>query len=306
MTEVEVLKEKIKQLKEQRKAVILAHNYQRGDVQDVADILGDSLDLSHKAATSDAQTIVFCGVHFMAESAALLAPDKTVLLPEILADCPLANMATPEQIKEVRKKYPGVPVVAYINTSAEVKAESDICCTSSNAVAVIEDIEGEKIIFLPDRNLARYVARHTSKEIIAWDGYCITHHRVTAAEVDRARVNYPDSPVIVHPECPPEVIEKADKVLSTGGMVKYVAEVEAERFIVGTEKGLLYRLKKENPQKEFIQLSPGLICPTMKYTTLEKIVRSLETMETVVTVPEKIRSYATKSLQLMLEVHPLP
>lgn len=304
MQEKSGLQEKLQQLKEQRNAVILAHNYQIEEIHDAADYVGDSLDLSQKAAEDDSGTIVFCGVHFMAESASLLAPEKTVLLPEVLSGCPLADMVTAEQLREVRKKYPGVPVVTYINSSAAVKAESDICCTSSNATAVVNSLEEDRVLFVPDKNLARFVAKHTEKEIIPWDGYCITHYRVTAENVDRARKNYPGCPVIVHPECPPEVTDKADEVLSTGDMVKFAAQTSHSQIIVGTEMGLLYRLEKENPGKEFFLLSPGLICPNMKYTTLNKVINSLENMETVITVPEDIRPGASRALEKMLQVIP--
>ncbi len=298
------LKEKLQQLKKQHNAVILAHNYQIDEIHDIADFVGDSLDLSQRAAKVDAQTIVFCGVHFMAESAALLAPEKTVLLPEVLAGCPLADMVTAEQLKEAKKKYPGVPVVSYINTSAAVKAESTICCTSSNAAIVVNSLEEDRLLFVPDKNLAHYVSQHTDKEVIPWEGYCITHHRVTLDNLYEAREKNPGCPVIVHPECPREVTEKADEVLSTGGMVKFASETSHPRIIVGTEMGLLYRLKKENPDKEFFLLSPGLICPNMKYTTLEKVINSLENMETIITVPHDIRLDAARALERMLQVSP--
>ncbi len=296
------LMKRLAHLKETNDAVILAHNYQWGEVQDAADFVGDSLDLSQIAVKVEAQTIVFCGVHFMAESASLLAPEKTVILPEVLADCPLANMITVEQLKEARKNYPGVPVVTYINSSAAVKAESDICCTSSNALAVVNSLEQDRVLFVPDANLAYHVSRQTDKEIIPWKGYCITHYRVTSAEVNWARKMYPDSPIIVHPECPPEVTAEADRVLSTGGMVKYASEANAKRIIVGTEMGMLHRLQKENPQKEFLLLSNGLVCPNMKYTTLAKVVESLEKKENVITVPEDIRHKAARTVQLMLDI----
>lgn len=295
-------REKINDLKERRGAVILAHNYQIGEVQDVADYVGDSFELSRIAAGVQAETIVFCGVHFMAESAAILAPGKTVLLPESLAGCPLADMITADSLREVKKKYPGVPVATYVNTSAAVKAESDICVTSSNALAVIDLLEGDRVIFAPDRNLGHYIAARTSKEIIPWDGYCITHQRVTADDIERARAHYPDALIMVHPECPPEVTGMADEVLSTGGMIKMASRTSHSRIVLGTEMGLLYRLQKENPDKQFLLLSPGLVCPNMKYTTLEKVVRSLEKMETVVTVPEEIREKAAQALERMLEV----
>ncbi|MFY9114836.1 MAG: quinolinate synthase NadA [Dethiobacteria bacterium] len=301
-TGMDGLKDKIRRLKKQRNAVILAHNYQMGEVQDIADFVGDSLDLSQKAAEVDAETIVFCGVHFMAESAAMLAPEKTVLLPEALADCPLANMVTGPQLQEARRRYPGVPIVAYINSTAEVKAESDICCTSANAVEVVNSLQEERVLFVPDKNLGGYVSRFTDKEVIAWDGYCITHHRVTLHDIENARQKYPGCPIIVHPECPPEVSARADRVLSTGGIVNYVARTEEKVLVIGTEVGLLYRLKKENPEKEFHLLSPGLFCPNMKYTTLNKVAHSLEHMETAISVPEEICKKAAVSLARMLEV----
>ncbi|NLI69981.1 MAG: quinolinate synthase NadA [Firmicutes bacterium] len=298
----DALKDRIQQLKKQRNAVILAHNYQIGEVQDIADFVGDSLDLSHRAAEADAETIVFCGVHFMAESAAMLAPEKTVLLPEALADCPLANMVTGPQLKKVRQRYPGVPVVTYINSTAEVKAESDICCTSANAIEVVNSLREERVLFVPDKNLGGYVSRFTSKEVILWHGYCITHHRVTLRDIEKARRDHPGAPIIVHPECPPEVSINADQVLSTGGMVDFVARTGEKKLVIGTEVGLLYRLKKENPEKEFYLLSPGLLCPNMKYTTLHKVAHALEHMETVISVPEEIRKEAVVSLARMLEV----
>lgn len=304
MQAADLLKDKIHRLKEEKNAVILAHNYQTDEIQDIADFVGDSLDLSRKAVEADSNVIVFCGVHFMAESAAMLSPEKTVILPEVLAGCPLANMITAEQLREARGKYPGVPVVAYINSSAEVKAESDICCTSTNAVQVVNSLEAERVLFVPDQNLGHYVSKHTDKEVITWEGYCITHHRVTAGDVDRARENHPGCIVIVHPECPPGVTEKADRVLSTGGMIRFASETDTEVIIVGTETGLIYRLRKENPGKSFFLLSPGLLCPNMKYTTLRKVADSLENLETIIAVPEDIRIKAVRSLERMLEVTP--
>lgn len=296
------LMKRLEKLKKTHDAVILAHNYQWGEGQDAADFVGDSLDLSQIAVEVEAKTIVFCGVHFMAESASLLAPEKAVILPEMLADCPLANMITVEQLREARKEYADASVVTYINSSAAVKAESDICCTSSNALAVVNSLEQDRVLFVPDANLAYHVSRQTDKEIIPWKGYCITHYRVTSAEVNWARKMYPDSPIIVHPECPPEVTAEADGVLSTGGMVKYASEAKAKRIIVGTEMGMLHRLQKENPQKEFLLLSNGLVCPNMKYTTLAKVVDALEKKENIITVPEDIRYKAAKAVQLMLDV----
>ncbi len=300
-----VQREKIEELvylKKKRDAVILAHNYQIPEIHDVADYVGDSLDLSRMAAENDASVIVLCGVHFMAESAKMLAPDKTILLPEKLAGCPLADTISVEQLRSFKEKYPGLPVVTYINSTAAVKAESTVCCTSTNAVNVVSGLPEEKILFVPDRNLARYVAAKTDKEIIPWDGYCITHQRVSAGDVAKAKEAYPHAVIMVHPECPQEVTESADVVLSTGNMLKYVAGSDNSFFVIGTEMGLIYRLKKENPGKEFYLLSPGLICPNMKFTTLDKVINSLKNMETVITVPEDIREAAAATLQKMLEL----
>lgn len=296
------LQEKIARLKDERRAVILAHNYQLEEVQDAADHIGDSFELSRIAAESAAEMIVFCGVHFMAESAALLSPDKTVLLPEKAAGCPLADMVTPEALREFKQKHPGAAVAAYINSSAAVKAESDICVTSANAVQVINSLGADRVIFVPDCNLAHFVSQRTQKEIIPWHGYCVTHHRVYPADIERARRAHPDAVVIVHPECRPEVVEAADAALGTGGMLRFVRETEAREIVVGTEMGMLYRLRKERPDLKFYLLSPGLVCPNMKYTTLEKVALSLERLEHRVTVPDTVREGASRALRRMLEV----
>jgi quinolinate synthase len=242
---------RINQLKRKHNAVILAHNYQIGDVQDVADFVGDSLELSQKAAGLEQETIVFCGVHFMAETAAILAPEKTVLIPDINAGCPMADMITAEELRNWKKHYPGRKVVCYVNTSAEVKAECDICCTSSNALNVVESMEGDEILFAPDKNLAAYVARYTEKKIIPWDGYCYVHNNIMARDVREKRTLHPEAEVWVHPECRPEVIDIADKVLSTGKMVKGARQTTKKEIILGTESGIIYRMKKENPEKIF-------------------------------------------------------
>ena len=300
-----VYREKIEELaylKKERDAVILAHNYQLPEIQDVADYVGDSLDLSRRAAENDAAVIVLCGVHFMAESAKMLAPEKKVLLPEKLAGCPLADTINVTQLRAFKEQNSGLPVVTYINSSAAVKAESTVCCTSTNAVKVVNGLPEDKILFIPDRNLARHVAAKTDKEIIPWDGYCITHERVTAADVARAKEAHPHAVIMVHPECSQEVTEIADTVLSTGDMLKFAAASEKNSFVVGTEMGLIYRLQKENPGKEFYLLSPGLICPNMKYTTLDKVINALKNMETEINVPEDIREAAAATLQKMLEL----
>lgn len=300
--EREALHEKIKALKKERNAVILAHNYQIEEVQDAADYVGDSFELSRIAASSGADVIVFCGVHFMAESAAILSPDKTVLLPELAAGCPLADMITAEDLRRMKKEHPGAAVAIYINSSAAVKAESDICVTSANAVAVVNSLNEDRVIFAPDANLAHFVACRTQKTIIPWPGYCITHHRVDPEDITRARSAHPTAMVVVHPECRPAVVALADAALGTGGMIRYAHENEATEMIIGTEMGMLYRLKKECPSKKFYLLSAGLICPNMKYTTLEKVASALERMEHRITVPEPIREKAAISLRLMMEV----
>lgn len=296
------IKEKIAALKAERKAIILAHNYQIEEVQELADYTGDSLELSRIAAAAEAEVIVLCGVHFMAESAAVLAPEKVVLLPEKDAGCPLADMVTPEGLRLYKEKYPDAAVVTYINSSAAVKAESDICVTSANAALVVDSLEAERIIFVPDCNLAHFVSRQTKKEIIPWPGYCITHHRISPDDVDRARRIYPNAPVIVHPECRPGVVERADAVLGTGGMIRFVKETEAQEVIVGTEEGMIYRLRQERPDIKFYLLSPGLLCPDMKYTTPDKVVSSLENMQHRITVPPEIRKQAAGALQRMLKI----
>ncbi len=296
------IKEKIAALKAERKAIILAHNYQIEEVQELADYTGDSLELSRIAAAAEAEVIVLCGVHFMAESAAVLAPEKVVLLPEKDAGCPLADTVTPEGLRLYKEKYPDAAVVTYINSSAAVKAESDICVTSANAALVVDSLEAERIIFVPDCNLAHFVSRQTKKEIIPWPGYCITHHRISPDDVDRARRIYPNAPVIVHPECRPGVVERADAVLGTGGMIRFVKETEAQEVIVGTEEGMIYRLRQERSDIKFYLLSPGLLCPDMKYTTPDKVVSSLENMQHRITVPPEIRKQAAGALQRMLKI----
>ncbi len=293
--------EKIKQLKKKRNAIILAHNYQRADVQDAADFVGDSFGLSQKAVASGADVIVFCGVDFMAESAAVLNPEKTVLMPELLAQCPMAAMITPEALKLEKQKHPAAAVVCYVNTSAAVKAESDICCTSANAVKVVNSLDENEIIFVPDRNLALYVAANTNKKILPWNGYCPTHHLILPGDILLEKEEHPKAQVLVHPECRPDVIELADKVLSTSGMLKYAAQSDAKEFIIGTELGLLHRLRKENPQKKFYPATAYAVCPNMKMNTLGSIIRALEKNEHVIKVPENIRSRAKLALDRMLE-----
>ncbi len=301
----EKLLEKIERLKAERKAVILAHNYQPAGIQTIADFCGDSLGLSIKAAETDAEVIVFCGVRFMAETAAILSPGKTVLLPEKLAGCPMADMINAEQLKELKRKYPGAVVVCYVNSSAEVKAESDYCCTSSNAVEVVNSIPPDKqIIFVPDQHLGRFVAERTGRNLVLWPGYCTTHIFITEDDIKSARAKYPDAIVMAHPECSEAVKDLADELLSTGQMLEFVKRSPAKRFIVATEAGMIYPLQKQNPGAEFIAASDRAICPNMKKITLEKVAWSLEDMQYKITVPEEIRIKAKKALDRMVGILP--
>ena len=299
----DALVEKILRLKEQRNAIILAHNYQRGEVQDIADFVGDSLELSRKAAKIDVDVIVFCGVHFMAETAFILSPDKTVLLPDMHAGCPMADMITAEQLREKKTELPKAVVVCYINSSAEVKAESDVCCTSANAVPIIEKLSHvEEIIFVPDQYLGHYVSTKVGRRLNLWPGFCPTHVKIMPEDILRLKQRYPEAKVIVHPECRPEVTSLADEVLSTGGMCRYAAQSAAKEMIIGTEKGIIHRLRKENPDKSFIPASERAVCPNMKLINLEKILWTLEEMEHQVKVPEEIRIKAKSAVDRMLEV----
>ncbi|MCL4455942.1 MAG: quinolinate synthase [Nitrospirae bacterium] len=318
--------EEILKLKQEKNAVILSHNYQRDEVQDIADFIGDSLELSRTAAGLDCDVIVFCGVHFMAESASILSPDKTVLLPELDAGCPMADMiqvSSPRKVwktfpgyevqptfvfpheftlRDIKAKYPGVPVVAYVNTTADVKAESDICCTSANVVKVMESLVDERVICIPDRNLSMWAQKNTKKQVIAWDGFCHVHDRVTKEDVLKARKEYPDAVLMAHPECRPEVLDLADHVTSTSGMLRFAKSSDAKEFIVGTELGLMHRLKKENPDKVFHPLRRDMICPNMKKTTLNSVLNALKEMKNIIKVPEEIRIPAKKALDRMLEI----
>jgi len=300
----EDLRLRIERLKRKRKAIIIVHNYQRDEVQEIADITGDSLALSQAAVKTDAKVIVFCGVHFMAESAAILNPDKTVLLPVKEAGCPLADMITVEKLRAVRRMHPDAPVVCYVNTTAAIKAESDICCTSSNAVDIVRSLKDEKkVIFVPDKNLGLYVqSKVPDKEIIVWEGFCPTHIKVQEEHIRQAKKLHPDALLIAHPECNPEVLDMADMVTSTGGMIKYIKKSDKKEFIIATESGLFYKLKKDNTDKEFFLPTEQLICPNMKLNTLGWVYHSLEFMEYKVSVPEEIAKRAKLTLDRMLEV----
>ncbi len=296
------LREQIRALKEERDAVILAHNYQVGPVQDIADLVGDSLELSRAAASMDCKVIVFCGVDFMAETAAILSPEKKVILPAPDACCPMADMVTAGEVQLLRERYPDAAVVAYVNTTAEVKAESDICCTSANAVKVVESLDEDQVIFVPDRNLALYVARSSKKEILPWEGYCIVHDRYTPADVRAARRMHPGAEVIVHPECRPEVIDLADGVFSTSGIIRHACTGAGKEFIIGTEVGILHRLGQECPEKRCYPLSEKAVCVNMKKTDLQKVFSALEHLEPRITVPEEIARRARKAIDRMLAV----
>jgi quinolinate synthase len=298
MSESELIA-RCEELKRAKNAVILGHNYQVGAVQRVSDSVGDSLVLAQLGAASDAELIVLCGVHFMAESAKILNPSRKVVIPSLSAGCPMADMITAEELRAFKAEHPGAPVVCYVNTSAAVKAESDICCTSSNAVRVVESLDAEEILFVPDRNLAAYVASQTGKTIIPWDGYCTVHSMFVPEDVVVATAAHPDSPVVVHPECPPNVVEMADFVASTEGMVKLAGEHDS--LIVGTEIGLIDRLKRDYPGKRFYPLSPFALCRNMKMIDLPRVVWSLDNEEHEVIVPDDIRIRAQSALARMLE-----
>jgi len=298
-----VLQKEIRQLLKEKNAVLLAHYYQRAEIQEIADILGDSLALSMEAARTDAEVLVFAGVHFMAESASILSPDKTVLLPKPDAGCPLADMITPEQLLTARKNHPHAAVVTYINSSAAIKAMSDICCTSANAVKIVNSLKDAKeILMVPDGNLACYVAGLTDKKIIPWDGYCPVHHHLTAEDVLKRKEKYPRATFAAHPECRPEVLALADYVGSTTGIIRYAGQEGFKEMLVGTEQGVFYQLKKQNPGKTFIPISDQMICADMKKITLKDILAAITRMKTVVKVPEEVRIPAKKALDRMLAI----
>jgi quinolinate synthase len=294
---------RIDRLRRERQAVILAHNYQLGEVQDVADFTGDSLDLSRKAAATDARVIVFCGVHFMAETAAILSPAKTVLLPDAESGCPMADMIDAEGLRKMRAEHPGAAVVCYVNSSAEVKAGCDVCCTSANAEKVVASIPAEReVLFVPDRYLGGHVQRRSGRKMILWPGFCPTHVRILPEHVERRRREHPGAIVMAHPECRPEVTALADEVLSTGGMCRFARQSTAKAFIVATEIGILHRLQQENPDKAFVPATEQAVCMNMKRITLEKVLWTLEELRPAVAVPEAIRVPAAAALQRMLDV----
>ncbi len=294
--------QKILERKKNLNALILAHNYQIPEIQDIADFVGDSLELSRSAKETDKDIIVFCGVRFMAETAKILSPDKVVLIPEMDAGCPLADTVKPEDIRELRERYPDATFVAYINTSAEVKAEVDICCTSSNALKVVESAKTDKVVFLPDKNLGSFVKRFTKKELIIWDGSCPIHNEfISKDKILRLKEKYPDAKILVHPECPPEVIDIADEVASTSGIIRLSQSIKNKRFIIGTEEGILHRLKKENPEKEFFTVN-GAICVNMKKINLDSLLNSLEKLIFRIELKEDIIKRARESIEKMLNL----
>jgi len=294
---------KIKELKKKRNAIILAHNYQLPEVQDIADFRGDSLELSRTAAKTDAKVIVFCGVYFMAETASILSPNKLIIMPDISAGCPMANMMTAEDLRKLKAQHPEAVVVGYVNTSAEVKSELDYCCTSSNAIAVVKALSDKKeIIFVPDKYLADYVSRNTGRKLISWHGFCPTHVKILPEDLIREKKFHPLAKIMVHPECLPQVVAMADAVLSTSQMAKFAKENSAQEFIVGTEAGLVYRLKQDIPDKEFYLASERAVCPNMKRTTQEKVLWSLEELKEEVKVPKNISEKARLAIERMLEI----
>ena len=294
------IRDEILRLKKERNAIILAHNYQIGAIQDIADLTGDSLELSRAAATMEGDVIIFCGVDFMAETAAILSPEKTVLLPAPDACCPMAEMITSPELEMVKSRYPDAAVVCYVNTSAEVKAASDICCTSANAVQVVNSVHQDTVIFVPDRNLARYTARFTDKEVLPWEGFCIVHDQIRKEDVKAAQKRHPRAVVLVHPECRPEVIDLADTVASTSGIIREVCSSQRKEFIIGTETGILHRIHKECPGKKCYSLSETAVCRNMKKTDLGKVRDALKNLQPQIRVPEDIANRARCAIDRML------
>lgn len=298
----EEISNRIRDLKKERNAVIFAHNYQIGEVQDVADYIGDSLGLSQQAARVKEEIIIFCGVHFMAETASILSPEKTILIPDINAGCPMADMITATELVEWKKNYPGSQAVCYVNTTAEVKAGCDICCTSTNAAQVVNSLDRDEILFVPDKNLAAYVASQTKKKIIPWDGYCYVHNNILARDIKEKKNLHPRSEVWVHPECRPEVIDLADRVLSTGQMIKEAGKTSKQDVIIGTETGIIYRLKKENPTKNFYPALDRAYCYNMKKINLIKVLKSLEDMKYRIQVPLETSRRARGAIEKMIRI----
>jgi len=300
--DIKELQKTVRKLLKEKNAILLAHNYQRAEIQEIADLTGDSYELSVKASRTDADIIVFCGVRFMAESAKILSPEKTVLLPNANAGCPMADMITAQQLERLKSQYPEAYVVSYVNTNADVKALSDVCCTSSNAVNIVKAVPARKVIFVPDKNLGSYVKKFVDKDMIIWNGYCPTHHHIYPEEIIPLKQKYPDAPFVCHPECRPEVVELADKVTSTSGIIKFAKEDAHKQFIIGTEEGILYQLKKNTPEKDFILASHGFICPNMKRTRLEDVILALEKNQYEINLSPAIIERARVPLERMIEM----
>ena len=296
------LTEKVRELLKKRNAIMLAHNYQPPEIQDAADLCGDSLELSIKAAATDSEVVVFAGVHFMAETASILSPDKTVLLPRLDSGCPMADMITPEALSQRKKELPGVPVVTYVNSPAAVKALTDVCCTSANAVGVVNSLDSDEVLMAPDRNLAKFTASKTGIKIHFWDGCCPYHDNLSPEDIKKAKADHPDAVVMAHPECRPEALELADVILSTSGMLAHPDKTDAKEFIIGTEVGILHPLKKRHPDRVFIPASQQLFCGDMKRITLNDVVQSLENMTGEVRVPEEIRIPALAAVEKMTKI----
>ncbi|HEK86077.1 MAG TPA: quinolinate synthase NadA [Candidatus Aminicenantes bacterium] len=296
----EIIKE-ISRLKKEKRAIILAHNYQPDEVQEIADFVGDSLELSRKAAEVEANLIVFCGVHFMAETAKILSPQKKVLLPDFKAGCPMADMLSAQDVRQLKERNPSRKVVAYVNTTAEVKAEADVCCTSANAVKIVSALPDEEIIFVPDRNLGAFVAGQTGKRLIAWDGYCPVHENIRLKDIEKARKLHPGAEVWAHPECRPEVLKQADRIFSTGQMIKEAPKSPAREIIIATEIGILYRLRKENPQKSFYPACEKAICNNMKKINLRKIYECLRDEKPEIIIEQQVAEQARKAINLMVK-----
>lgn len=294
--------QKIKDLKKLKKAVILVHNYQKQEIQEIADFIGDSLGLSREVANTNADVIVFCGVHFMAETASILNPNKKVLLPDLSSGCPMADMITKEQLIQFKKENPQATVVTYINSTAEVKAETDICCTSSNAINIVKSIKNDKIIFCPDRNLGSYVQKVLNKKLILWNGYCPTHMRILPEYVIKQKKKHPDALFLAHPECQPATVDLADEVLSTTGILNYVAKSDKDEFIIGTENEITFMLQRKYPNKKFYTVTDLAVCPNMKKNSLEKVLYVLQEMKNEIKVRKDIANKALIPIQRMLEV----
>lgn len=301
---IKAFQEKIRNLLDKRNALLLVHNYQRPEIQDIADLCGDSLELSIKASQTDAEVIVFCGVHFMAETACILCPDKKVLIPVPTAGCPMADMITAKELKEKRQEMPDALVISYVNTTAEVKAESDLCCTSANAIQIVNSVEPSIQIFMtPDKNLAKYTKRHTDRKISYWDGYCPVHNNLSVEQVMNVKKAHPEAIFLAHPECPPDVLDLADEIKSTSGMIAFATSSKKKEFIIGTEIGILYPLSKAAPDKLFIPADPNMICADMKKTGLRDVLRTLENMKPQVNVLNKTRLKAKEAVERMLAIY---